>query len=210
MICSTEQPRDTKCHTCNGVMGLYFCDLWDNGKRLRYHCDLCGFCHFGRKEDNKHCKVCKICYYHEDYWSHENHVKNSSSHNCPVCLEGPLNRQSHKVIGVMVCGHAIHQECYNEYTQHDYRCPLCRKTVFDPTAFFDIYRYECLMNPTPDEYKKKVPIFCNDCDESREAWFPSCIYSAMIVLRLMFQGSLYLPCGRYKRRVAEVSSLRKI
>ncbi|KAH8241301.1 hypothetical protein KR032_007703 [Drosophila birchii] len=47
---------------------------------------------------------------------------------CSVCLE----KMSREDMHVMVCGHALHKQCFDEYRYLRRNCPLCSRTV-NPT-----------------------------------------------------------------------------
>ncbi|PIO25186.1 hypothetical protein AB205_0108620, partial [Aquarana catesbeiana] len=51
------------CEHCNHVFGDYYCDichLFDKDKK-QYHCDGCGICRIGPKEQFEHCAKCNLC-----------------------------------------------------------------------------------------------------------------------------------------------------
>ena len=37
------------------------CNLFDDSDKRQYHCDQCGICRIGGKENFFHCKVCNMC-----------------------------------------------------------------------------------------------------------------------------------------------------
>lgn len=63
----TYQDPAKTCHSCDAVMGTYFCKeckLWSSNPDINvYHCDKCGLCRLGKGLgiDNFHCERCGIC-----------------------------------------------------------------------------------------------------------------------------------------------------
>ncbi|GKE40002.1 E3 ubiquitin protein ligase MIEL1-like protein, partial [Tanacetum coccineum] len=65
----------------------------------------------------------------------DNHacVENSMKNHCPICYEFLFD--SIKSAAIMKCGHTMHMECQEEMLkQHQYRCPICSKSVCDMTT----------------------------------------------------------------------------
>ncbi|KAK9288265.1 hypothetical protein L1049_016715 [Liquidambar formosana] len=119
-VCDTEQPVAHVCTNCGVNMGEYFCGVCkfydDDTVKKQFHCDDCGICRVGGRENFFHCKKCGSCY---SVGLRDNHlcVENSMRHHCPICYE---------------CGHTMHYECYDEMIKRDkYCCPICSKSVID-------------------------------------------------------------------------------
>lgn len=70
--------------------GNYFCgvcNLYDDDlSKQQFHCEECGICRVGGRENFFHCETCGACYSVE---LRNNHVcvPNSMSRDCPVCME---------------------------------------------------------------------------------------------------------------------------
>ena len=64
MNCGKEQPPSVQCIRCNIAMSTYFCAVckfWDNdGSHQLFHCDKCGVCRAGKREDYIHCDKCML------------------------------------------------------------------------------------------------------------------------------------------------------
>ena len=62
------------------------------------------------------------------------------------------------------CGHAMHTRCFNEFRLTSIACPLCRKSIMDPTLFEAHFDMQIAMTPMPEEYRDKLmTVQCNDC-----------------------------------------------
>lgn len=64
----------------------------------------------------------------------------------------------------MDCGHPIHQNCFNEYMNTSYKCPLCSKSIVKMDALFLNLANIIKEQPMPEEYcNVRSILFCNDC-----------------------------------------------
>lgn len=107
--CYTRQSSKTNnCVNCNVQFGEYhcnICNLWMAATDKPYHCEKCGFCRVGGRDDFKHCDDCGMCI--DIQLFHDHNCKNGKyMSNCPVCQEDLFSSRmaSHE----MPCGHAIH------------------------------------------------------------------------------------------------------
>ena len=107
--CYTRQSSKTNncihCHVQFGEYHCNICNLWMAATDKPYHCDKCGFCRVGGREDFKHCDDCGMCI--DIQLFHDHNCKNGKyMSNCPVCQEDLFSSRmaSHE----MPCGHAIH------------------------------------------------------------------------------------------------------
>jgi len=85
---------------------------------------------------------------------------------CPVCREDMFSSRAAPVD--LPCGHSIHANCYHRLTLFHYRCPLCKKTACSRAVAereWESRSRDISMQPMPPERRKKVTIFCNDCDQ---------------------------------------------
>ena len=88
--CETEQPPDASCIQCSAVFGAYFCktcNLYDDDlTKQQFHCEKCGICRVGGRDNFFHCETCGACYSVE---LRNNHVcvPNSMQRDCPICYE---------------------------------------------------------------------------------------------------------------------------
>jgi RING finger and CHY zinc finger domain-containing protein 1 len=162
--CLTEQKPSNKCINCNNKFSEYYCDichLWESNKDI-FHCKNCGFCRNGKKEKMYHCKKCNICIPNELKLNHTC-IENSPHNNCPICLDYMFT--STKELIMLNCGHWIHKECINEYGKNDYRCPICKKSMWDMDTCWKKMA-ECMNEiEIPNELENlKSRIICNDCN----------------------------------------------
>ncbi|XP_039129290.1 E3 ubiquitin-protein ligase MIEL1-like [Dioscorea cayenensis subsp. rotundata] len=132
LMCDTEQPVAQVCTNCEVYMGEYFCGICkfyddDVEKRKQYHCDDCGICRLGGRENFFHCKKCDACYSVELRDKHLC-VENSLRHHCPICYEYLFD--SLREITILKCGHNMHLECFLEMKYKKYNmCPTCKSVI---------------------------------------------------------------------------------
>ncbi|KAG6766523.1 hypothetical protein POTOM_030609 [Populus tomentosa] len=211
-VCDTEQPVAQVCTNCGVNMGGYFCEIckfFDDDVILpseidfsvltakgQFHCDDCGICRVGGRENYFHCKKCGMhslpfgfvvlnswnlitsacnwlpcsCYATSLL---DNHlcVENSMRHHCPICYEYLFD--SLKETTVMKCGHTMHGECYDEMIKRDkYCCPICSKSIIDMSKTWKRIDEEIEATVMPEDYRhRKVWILCNDCNDTTEVYF---------------------------------------
>lgn len=65
-----------------------------------------------------------------------------------------------------------------EYFKSNYKCPTCFKSICDMTSYNEMLDQDIALvlfsftqNPLPDEYKKEINIYCNDCEEKSKTDF---------------------------------------
>jgi len=107
------------CHTQFGEYHCSTCNLWMSADEKPYHCEDCGFCRIGGRENFRHCHDCGMCIAESIFDEHdckEGRYKSS----CPVCQEDLFTSRS--LSHGMQCGHAIHWHCFQELIKHDSRC----------------------------------------------------------------------------------------
>lgn len=139
-------------------MAAYFCatcNLFDDAgdeKRV-FHCDGCGICRVGGRENFFHCATCCGCYPLSLRDKHKC-LEGSMHRECAICLE--VTFASLERVHVLPCGHVLHGACWKEYINHGcvagccygwmwwqkltcaamrvirshYRCPSCRTRMF--------------------------------------------------------------------------------
>ncbi|KAL6500380.1 hypothetical protein OROHE_025746 [Orobanche hederae] len=103
---------------------------------------------------------------------HNNHlcVEDSMKGHCPICYEFLFD--STKQTTILKCGHTMHMECYDEMLrQHQYRCPICSKSVLDMSGAWERLDQEIEATAMPEEYRREVQILCNDCNNRSTASF---------------------------------------
>ncbi|KAM7527106.1 hypothetical protein LguiB_030516 [Lonicera macranthoides] len=90
--------------------------------------------------------------------------------HCSICYEFLFD--SIKVATIMKCGHTMHMECYREMVdQHQYRCPICSKSVLNMSKTWERLDTEIEATVMPEEYRYEVPILCNDCNKTSKTFF---------------------------------------
>jgi Zinc-ribbon/Ring finger domain len=137
-----------------------------SNNELPYHCDQCGFCRVGGRDNFTHCNDCGMCIDSQLFDDHNCKAGKYMS-NCPICQEDLFSSRfaSHE----MPCGHAIHWDCFKELTSYDTRCPVCKKTAESPEhmqATWTAIAMGIALQPVPPELVRVVNIFCNDCEVS--------------------------------------------
>ncbi|KAI6695707.1 hypothetical protein NL676_023417 [Syzygium grande] len=167
-VCSTEQEAAQVCSKCGVNMGEYFCGICkfydDDTTKMQFHCEECGICRVGGRENFFHCPKCGSCYRMS---LHNNHVcvENSMKSHCPVCYEYLFD--SIKGTTILNCGHSIHMDCFQEMTdQNQYRCPICSKTAQSMSEVWRMLDSEIAATVMPEEYQYEVSILCNDCNKT--------------------------------------------
>lgn len=167
-VCDTEQEAAQVCSKCGVNMGEYFCGTCkfydDQTEKEQFHCEECGICRVGGRENFFHCPKCGSCYVMS---LRDNHVcmENSMKRHCPVCYEYLFD--SMKGTTILKCGHTIHMDCAKEMAdQNQYRCPICSKTVMEKSEDWRMLDAEIAETVMPKEYQYKVTILCNDCNKA--------------------------------------------
>ncbi|CAJ1947881.1 unnamed protein product [Cylindrotheca closterium] len=167
-LCYTRQSSKTNfCTCCHAQFGAYhckICNLWMSDDESPYHCEKCGFCRVGGRENFRHCDDCGMCI---DRLLFDDHNCKAGKYmsNCPVCQEDLFSSRdaSHE----MPCGHAIHWHCFKELTSYDTRCPVCKKTAETPEHMAPTWEAMAMgiaLQPVPPELARCVTIICNDCE----------------------------------------------
>lgn len=165
--CGTRQIMSNKCINCNIEFGKYYCNicnLHDNEvSRDIFHCDKCGICRAGGRDNFKHCDTCGMCCL---IGEHKCLVKNIKT-DCPICYNSLFCHRD--TVYTMKCGHALHTECINKCLENgNYKCPLCNKSMVDANQLIENAVNNIIM---PDELKIDKQILCNDCNKKSVAKF---------------------------------------
>jgi len=173
--CETEQDIGQYCAECGTKMGIYYCDICklisDDPNKDIYHCKDCGICRLGKGLgiDRMHCDICGICTELE-HKTFNNCRKDFLKENCAVCWEYMFD--SRRPIIISMCGHALHQHCFEELIKHDSRCPVCLKSLGDMTEFNKIVDGQMALyfQVTPPSGEISL-ISCADCEKRSDAPF---------------------------------------
>ncbi|KRX06883.1 hypothetical protein PPERSA_11528 [Pseudocohnilembus persalinus] len=134
LMCHEIQPASNKCTKCDKEFAKYYCDkchLWQNKNVSIYHCDQCKMCRVGEQSQNFHCNRCDMCWPKISQNTHKC-VQNVENQSCPVCMDN-IKHSTQGVITLSNCGHAIHQNCLNQYVKKSRKnkCPLCNRALSD-------------------------------------------------------------------------------
>lgn len=173
LFCGLVQEIGQTCSGCHQQMGSYYCSkcklINNDPAKSIFHCDKCGICRIGKGLgiDYVHCDICGSCMSvgHFEKGKCRGELLKS---NCPVCQEFLFD--STKSATILECNHAIHVECLDELSKHDFRCPLCSK------AFVDISSYDRRVEEYIKQHAKEFLetnevsiITCNECGKRGEA-----------------------------------------
>eukprot|EP00050_Salpingoeca_kvevrii_P018698 m.77365 g.77365 ORF g.77365 m.77365 type:complete len:534 (+) comp8135_c0_seq1:423-2024(+) len=167
LACDTEQPVARRCINCKFRFALYFCAicrLYDTApQKQQFHCDGCGICRLGGRENFEHCDKCCVCYRKTIFKNHKC-IDKAMGGNCPVCLE--FLHTSTTSITVPRCGHILHRDCQHQLLkQSRFICPICSQSYVDlPESVVSEMDREIAETPMPPPLRNSfVGILCNDC-----------------------------------------------
>lgn len=172
--CHTRQPCSNRCvNPSCGVTEFaeYHCDkcnLWMGLEKKPFHCEECGICRVGGREQYRHCDVCSMCIHVDTF---ETHIclKDKYKNQCPVCRED-MHTSRHAPQD-LPCGHAIHAHCFRKLAGFDYRCPVCKKTVVSQRSMAAAWAARAVdiqSQPMPSDLARVVNIMCYDCEEKSQ------------------------------------------
>ncbi|CAD7693783.1 unnamed protein product [Nyctereutes procyonoides] len=97
--CEKIQHAQQTYEGCSTLFGEYYCSichLFDKDKK-QYHCDNCGICRIGPKEDFFHCLKCNLCLAMNLQGKHKDiHTSRVVAHvlpcyRCPLCMHSALD-----------------------------------------------------------------------------------------------------------------------
>ncbi|TMW55136.1 hypothetical protein Poli38472_013898 [Pythium oligandrum] len=132
LACDAVQPCARECVQCKSVMGDYFCKVCnlfddDGAKKQIFHCEECGICRVGGRENYFHCSKCCGCYPHSLLNKHKC-LEGSMHRECAICLE--VTFASIESVNVLPCGHVLHSSCWKQLLRHGkITCPMCRTSM---------------------------------------------------------------------------------
>lgn len=168
-FCLKVQELSHECSKCTRKMGNYFCnqckllDLVDKGQ---FHCNKCGMCRKGGRDNYDHCDKCGICVAKSD----DHKCAMMISGDCPICCEDLFKSILPTV--PMRCGHWMHAECFDKFKINDYKCPVCCRSMIDTKSMTEALDEIIKSQPMPEELRDKVvKIICNDCGETSSCNF---------------------------------------
>ena len=172
-VCSTRQSVSS--FSTNASSGTTFgedtclkCPFFDHRTvRQYFHCDECGICRVGGRENFFHCPTCEGCFAKGMEGNHTC-VERSLKQNCPVCFEYQFDSVHPNT--VLRCGHTIHVHCLHELEANCSgivpTCPICKKSLADYSTYWQALDREIEQHEVPEEYRGWTAcIACNDCGE---------------------------------------------
>ncbi|XP_074641658.1 RING finger and CHY zinc finger domain-containing protein 1-like [Tubulanus polymorphus] len=171
--CKKRQMIQKTCQECGIIFGNYFCSvcrLFDDVDKQQFHCDGCGICRIGGKDNYFHCIKCDVCL-HNNLKEKHKCVEKASRNNCPVCLEDL--HTSREECSVLPCGHLLHRQCmHNMLKSCNFGCAVCGQSMVDMKTVWEQMDDEIESTPMPDEYKDlHVQILCKDCHKESKVLF---------------------------------------
>mmetsp|Transcript_359 Transcript_359/g.811 ORF Transcript_359/g.811 Transcript_359/m.811 type:complete len:377 (-) Transcript_359:1100-2230(-) len=175
--CKLSQEIADKCKNpeCSWESTSYCCTtcrLWiDGGPKAIFHCEGCGICRVGKREDYIHCDACKLCLPPSVY---EEHTCVDSSRECVVCYERLYDSTASVVL--LKCGHALHSGCHRQRMRSDIlTCPSCRVSMLDDESLREVTNYirnAVAQQPMPPEFQNVTAnIHCDDCRKKSDVPF---------------------------------------
>eukprot|EP01136_Pigoraptor_vietnamica_P001784 Opistho-1_new@28873 len=164
--CGHEQKVHEACEACGIHFARYFCATCrffdDDISKKQFHCDACGLCRVGGRDNFFHCERCDMCY-HIQLKDNHKCVEKAMHANCAICLEFLFTSREPSII--LPCGHPLHLACRQSYVvAGKYSCPVCRKSMCDMSEHWREFDEAVAQTPMPPEYASvKAGIKCNDC-----------------------------------------------
>lgn len=170
-VCQKRQAVSAFCSNaqCGITFGDYTCTRCpfydDRVERQYYHCDACGICRVGGRENFFHCPTCDGCFAKS---MENNHtcVEQNLKQNCPVCFEYQFD--SVRPNAILRCGHTIHVHCLEQLEENITgvvpTCPICKKSIGDYSQYWKALDREIDELEVPAEYAGwRATVDCNDC-----------------------------------------------
>jgi len=163
--CGHKQGVEQTCQNCGTIFGRYFCyecKLFDDEDKAQFHCDGCGICRIGGRENFFHCATCNMCLPTHLEGKHKC-IENLSRANCPICQEDI--HTSREPSRIPPCHHLIHKSCFDQLVRSGhYFCPVCAHSLTDMTEMWKIYDQNIAETPLPRVYQNLyAEIYCRDC-----------------------------------------------
>jgi len=170
--CGLRQEVRETCRQCATVFGeAYFCPicrLFDDVDKKQFHCEGCGICRVGGRNNFVHCATCSMCFKTE---ATHRCIENSSKNNCAICMEDIHG--SRQAAAVPPCGHLLHMTCQNDMFKNGlYACPSCGVSMLDMSQAWKSIDKELEDTPMPPEYANLYrAILCKDCNTNSKTKF---------------------------------------
>ena len=162
--CDLEQELSNNCIQCGTQFGNNYCPIcfiWTS--ETISHCNDCGICLKDKSENLLHCFNCKKCYY-----TRNKHICREQQHTCCAACGENIDKSVYNNI-TLGCSHVIDNKCYQKMkTMENYRCPLCKKSMWNMREKWEIIKLNIIHTPMPNDFvsQKYVSIHCNDCGKN--------------------------------------------
>merc|ERR1711976_918696 len=143
MKCDKRELQEicNECKFCKAEIAEYYCDICklfsSNEGRPLYHCEKCGICRVGLREESFHCDICDACFDRKGMHEHtpETCFSRRTNGTCWICLEDTYGSTVETVM--LHCNHIFHRKCLEGLLKSDeYRCPACKKSVGDMSHYW--------------------------------------------------------------------------
>ncbi|XP_046849600.1 RING finger and CHY zinc finger domain-containing protein 1-like [Xenia sp. Carnegie-2017] len=163
--CGLRQKVSSNCEKCLISFGKYYCGkcrMFDDNDKGQFHCDGCGICRVGGRDNFIHCDTCGFCLSKSIYDSHKC-LEKVSRNSCAICLEDL--HTSTIPAHVPKCGHLLHSTCFHDLLRSGgYTCPTCNESLIDMSSTWRRLDSTIALTPMPPEYANiDVRILCRDC-----------------------------------------------
>jgi uncharacterized CHY-type Zn-finger protein len=171
ITCAHENSVSEECISCKTKFAKFSCkkcNIWCSKITNSFHCNDCGICRQGKKEDYFHCNGCNICL---SINCKDNHKCSKLDNNadCLICFNSLFLNINDSVV-ILPCNHLIHKNCLEELRKNSHKsnkipsCMICRKSVNSHSLYESIYDNYIINNPLPSYYDNWIAeILCNDC-----------------------------------------------
>lgn len=168
-----------QCKKCENIFGIQHClkcmIFINDEKKNFFHCEECGICRSGKRKEIHHCKTCNLCVSQKK----EHHCFKKilpREEECSICMENLFSSKNKLYINP--CGHYYHHSCLEKYIETCGEkavvptCPLCKKSLYEPSKIEDIFDRLSLSISLSEECKiKKQNIKCRDCEKTSKVSF---------------------------------------
>ncbi|XP_059099255.1 RING finger and CHY zinc finger domain-containing protein 1-like [Tigriopus californicus] len=171
--CATRQDVRKDCRSCGVIFGKYFCfecKLFDDEDKQQFHCDGCGICRIGGRENFFHCPTCNMCLPKHLEGNHRC-IENLSRANCPICQEDI--HTSREPSQIPPCNHLIHKSCFDQLVRSGhFFCPVCAHSLVDMRDMWKLYDQQIDETPLPAVYQSLFALsYCRDCLKTSRSSF---------------------------------------
>ncbi|XP_037077494.1 RING finger and CHY zinc finger domain-containing protein 1-like [Pollicipes pollicipes] len=171
--CDHRQPVSNSCAQCKTVFGKYYCSecrLYDDTEKQQYHCNDCGICRCGGRDNYFHCDRCDLCVPKSLENSHKC-LEKGGHMDCGVCLEDIHSSRSGS--RSLPCGHMLHTPCQEDLLAHGIStCPKCNASVCNMDLIWRRMDKQIKRCAMPPELRHCfVDVLCRDCHRRGETLF---------------------------------------